>query len=75
MVDRKLMMASVASHIAETFQTDLFVIWGEDNSEKLIIHCKVMDSPDKENDGSAAIEADVFLLIFRVECGTTLFDT
>jgi DNA-directed RNA polymerase II subunit RPB1 len=60
MVDRKLTMAYVAGRIAETFQTDLFVIWSEDNSE-LIIRCRVMDSPDKEDDGSAAIEADGFL--------------
>jgi DNA-directed RNA polymerase II subunit RPB1 len=61
MVDRKLTIAYVAGRIAETFQTDLFVIWSEDNSEKLIIRCRVMGSPDKEDDGSAAIEEDVFL--------------
>jgi DNA-directed RNA polymerase II subunit RPB1 len=61
MVDRKLTMAYVAGRIAETFETDLFVIWSEDISEKLIIHCKVMDSPNKEDDGSAAIEEDGFL--------------
>jgi RNA polymerase Rpb1, domain 7 len=72
MVDRKLMMASVAGRIAETFQTDLFVILSEDKSEKLIIHCKVMDSPDKEDDGSAAIEADVFLPIFCIKCSTSI---
>jgi hypothetical protein len=61
MVDRKLTMAYIAGRIVETFQTDFFIIWSEDNSEKLIIHCKVMDSPDKEDNGSAAIEEDVFL--------------
>jgi DNA-directed RNA polymerase II subunit RPB1 len=61
MADRKLTIAYVAGRIAETFQTDLFVIWSEDNSEKLIIRCRAMGSPDKEDDGSAAIEEDVFL--------------
>jgi DNA-directed RNA polymerase II subunit RPB1 len=60
MVDRKLTMAYVASRIAETFQTDLFVIWSEDNLEKLIICYRVTGSADKEADGSAAIEENVF---------------
>ena len=58
MIDSKLTMSHVASRIAETFDKDLFVIWSEDNSEKLIIRCRVMGSPDKEDDG---VEEDVFL--------------
>jgi DNA-directed RNA polymerase II subunit RPB1 len=60
MVDHKLTMAYVAGRIAETFQTDLFVIWSEDNLEKLIIRYRVTGSADKEADGSAAIEENVF---------------
>ncbi|KAJ6573844.1 DNA-directed RNA polymerase II, subunit 1 [Mycena vulgaris] len=37
----KLTMHYVASRIAESFKTDLFVIWSEDNSDKLIIRCRV----------------------------------
>ncbi|TCD64595.1 DNA-directed RNA polymerase II subunit rpb1, partial [Steccherinum ochraceum] len=40
MMDRKLTMPYVAGRIAESFKTDLFVIWSEDNSEKLIICCR-----------------------------------
>ncbi|KAJ6577080.1 DNA-directed RNA polymerase II, subunit 1 [Mycena sp. CBHHK59/15] len=47
----KLTMHYVASRIAESFKTDLFVIWSEDNSDKLIIH----------DDGMGAIEEDIFL--------------
>ena len=37
MIDSKLTMSHIASRIAEAFNKDLFVIWSEDNSEKLII--------------------------------------
>jgi DNA-directed RNA polymerase II subunit RPB1 len=60
MVDCKLTMAYVAGRIAETFQTDLFVIWSEDNLKKLIIRYRVAGGADKEADGSAAIEENVF---------------
>jgi DNA-directed RNA polymerase II subunit RPB1 len=61
MDDRKLTMVYVASRIAETFQADLFVIWSEDNSEKLIIRCRVMGGGDKEDDDARPMEEDVFL--------------
>jgi DNA-directed RNA polymerase II subunit RPB1 len=61
MVDRKLTMPYVAGRITETFQKDLFVIWSEDNSDKLIIRCRVYGGADKDDDGSGAIEEDVFL--------------
>ncbi|KAF5376975.1 hypothetical protein D9615_007212 [Tricholomella constricta] len=61
MIDRKLTMHYVASRIAESFKTDLFVIWSEDNSEKLIIRCRVLGGADKEDDGMGAIEEDIFL--------------
>ncbi|KZW00731.1 beta and beta-prime subunits of DNA dependent RNA-polymerase [Exidia glandulosa HHB12029] len=59
MLDRKLDMSYVASRIAENFMTDLFVIWSEDNSDKLIIRCRVVGSLDKDED-SRMDEEDVF---------------
>ena len=56
MVDRKLTMPYVAGRISETFGKDLFVIWSEDNSEKLIIRCRVQGSPDKDDEGPSALE-------------------
>jgi DNA-directed RNA polymerase II subunit RPB1 len=63
MIDRKLTMAYVKGCIAESFKTDLFVIWSEDNSEKLIIRCCVLGGVDKDDeDGMDAIEEeDIFL--------------
>ncbi|KAH0590072.1 DNA-directed RNA polymerase II subunit rpb1 [Termitomyces sp. J132] len=58
MIDRKLTMQYVATRIAESFKTDLFVIWSEDNSEKLIIRCRVIGGKDDEDD---KIEEDQFL--------------
>ena len=42
MIDRKLTMAYVAGRIAEGFKQDLFGIWSEDNTEKLIVRCRVL---------------------------------
>ncbi|KIK43849.1 hypothetical protein CY34DRAFT_803352 [Suillus luteus UH-Slu-Lm8-n1] len=61
MIDRKLTMAYVAGRIAESFKTDLFVIWSEDNSEKLIIRCRVLGGGDKDEDGLGSVEEDIFL--------------
>ncbi|EEB86935.1 hypothetical protein MPER_15938, partial [Moniliophthora perniciosa FA553] len=61
MIDRKLTMNYVASRIAESFKTDLFVIWSEDNSEKLVIRCRVLGGGDKEDDGMESVEEDIFL--------------
>jgi DNA-directed RNA polymerase II subunit RPB1 len=61
MIDRKLTMHYVANRIAESFKTDLFVIWSEDNSDKLIIRCRVLGGGDKEDDGMGTIEEDIFL--------------
>ncbi|KAJ7630347.1 DNA-directed RNA polymerase II, subunit 1 [Roridomyces roridus] len=57
----KLTMHYVASRIAESFKTDLFVIWSEDNSDKLIIRCRVLGGADKDDDGMGAVEEDIFL--------------
>lgn len=61
MIDRKLTMQYVAGRIAESFKTDLFVIWSEDNSDKLIIRCRVIGGGDKDDDGMGTIEEDIFL--------------
>ena len=52
MIDRKLSMQYVAGCIAESFKTDLFVIWSEDN----FIRCQVLGSADKEDDGMGTIK-------------------
>jgi DNA-directed RNA polymerase II subunit RPB1 len=44
-------MQYVAGRIAEILKTDLFVIWNEDNSEKLVIHCRILGSPDQHRRG------------------------
>lgn len=54
-------MHYVASRIAESFKTDLFVIWSEDNSDKLVIRCRVLGSPDKDDEGYGTVEEDIFL--------------
>ncbi|KAF7371316.1 DNA-directed RNA polymerase subunit [Mycena sanguinolenta] len=57
----KLTMPYVASRIAESFKTDLFVIWSEDNSDKLVIRCRVLGGSEKADDGMGSFEEDVFL--------------
>ncbi|THH07234.1 hypothetical protein EW146_g9383 [Bondarzewia mesenterica] len=61
MIDRKLTMEYVAGRIAESFKTDLFVIWSEDNSEKLVIRCRVLGGADKDEDSIETVEEDIFL--------------
>lgn len=62
MLDRKLTMPYVAGRIAESFKQDLFVIWSEDNSEKLVIGCRILGGADKDEDGLAGVmEEDEFL--------------
>ncbi|KAF7373700.1 Beta and beta-prime subunits of DNA dependent RNA-polymerase [Mycena sanguinolenta] len=46
---------------AESFKTDLFVIWNEDNSDKFIIRCQVLGGGDKDHDGMGSIEEDISL--------------
>lgn len=45
MLDKQLTMSQVASTISESFGGDLFVIWSEDNADKLIIRCRVIRDP------------------------------
>ncbi|VDC07033.1 unnamed protein product [Peniophora sp. CBMAI 1063] len=61
MIDRKLTMEFVAGKIAENFRTDLFVIWSDDNSDNLVIRCRVLGAMDKDDDGLGTIEEDIFL--------------
>ncbi|CAI4320323.1 BCE_3a_G0007670.mRNA.1.CDS.1 [Saccharomyces cerevisiae] len=42
MNDKDLTMGQVGERIKQTFKNDLFVIWSEDNDEKLIIRCRVV---------------------------------
>ncbi|KAF6751321.1 RNA polymerase II large subunit [Ephemerocybe angulata] len=59
-LDRKLSMHYVASRIVECFKSDLFVIWSEDNSDKLVIRCRVLGSAEKDEEG-LGVEEDIFL--------------
>jgi DNA-directed RNA polymerase II subunit RPB1 len=62
MLDRKLTMSYVAGRIAESFKQDLFVIWSEDNSEKLVVRCRILGGADKDEEGLAGVmEEDEFL--------------
>lgn len=41
---------------------DLFVIWSEDNAEKLVIRCRALNEADHDKeDGEEAEEEDIFL--------------
>ncbi|KAF8201085.1 beta and beta-prime subunits of DNA dependent RNA-polymerase [Mycena galopus ATCC 62051] len=57
----KFTMHYIARRISESFKTDLFVMWNEDNSNKLIIRCRVLGGSDKDDDGLGSVEEDVFL--------------
>ncbi|KAA1106701.1 DNA-directed RNA polymerase II subunit rpb1 [Puccinia graminis f. sp. tritici] len=62
MLDKKLSMNFVASRIAEVFKSDLFIIWSEDNAEKLTIRCRAMQSSEADkDDDEGQVEEDVFL--------------
>lgn len=56
MNDKDLTMAEVGEKIKETFGDDLFVIWSEDNAEKLIIRCRVVRDPKSLEEDSEAEE-------------------
>jgi DNA-directed RNA polymerase II subunit RPB1 len=58
MIYRKLTMAYVAGRIAEMFKADQFLIWSEDNSEKLIIHCRVLGGDHRDDDSLRTLEED-----------------
>jgi DNA-directed RNA polymerase II subunit RPB1 len=68
MIDRKLTMPYVAGRIAGSFKTDIFVIWSEDNSEKLVIRCHVLGGADKDEDGMGTAEEDVSCVNWVIQC-------
>lgn len=57
MIDRKLTMAYIAGRISKCFKNDTFVIWSENNVEKLIVRCRVLSTRDKED--VSEVEEDV----------------
>ena len=62
MLDKKLEMSFVANAIAAVFKQDIFVIWSEDNAEKLIIRCRALnEAGEKEDGGEEDDEEDIFL--------------
>ncbi|KDR65514.1 hypothetical protein GALMADRAFT_1364541, partial [Galerina marginata CBS 339.88] len=64
----KLIVHYVVGRIAESFKTDSFLIWSEDNSKKLVVCCCVLGSPDKEDDGMGSIEEDIFFQPLKTRC-------
>ncbi|KAI0262766.1 hypothetical protein BC834DRAFT_828542 [Gloeopeniophorella convolvens] len=60
-VDCKLSVEFVANQIKENFKSDLFVIWSEDNIDKLIIRYRVLGGADIDEDGIGTIEEGIFL--------------
>jgi DNA-directed RNA polymerase II subunit RPB1 len=50
-----------AGCIAESFQTNLFVIWSEDNTKKLIICCCMLGGSGNKDEESGTIKEDIFL--------------
>ncbi|KIY65400.1 DNA-directed RNA polymerase II, subunit 1 [Cylindrobasidium torrendii FP15055 ss-10] len=61
-MDRKLEMQYIANRISDSFKTDIFAIWSEDNSDKLVIRCRVLGGgKGSEEDGVAEVEEDIFL--------------
>jgi DNA-directed RNA polymerase II subunit RPB1 len=61
MIDRKLTMEFVTNRIKENFKSGVFVIWSEDNSEKLILRCRILGGAENEGeDGIGAIEEGMF---------------
>jgi len=60
MLDKQLSMAEVAEMINKSFDGDLFVMWSEDNAEKLVIRCRVVRDP-KSMDEEQAQEEDTMV--------------
>ena len=60
MTDKDLTMGQVGEKIKETFKNDLFVIWSEDNADRLIIRCRVIRDP-KTLDADVEAEEDHML--------------
>jgi DNA-directed RNA polymerase II subunit RPB1 len=64
MIDKRLNITEVVQKISEEFRNDLHVIGSDENSEKLIIRCRVMmdENEDKDmDDEDGRSEEDTFL--------------
>ncbi|CAG8470140.1 13405_t:CDS:2 [Ambispora gerdemannii] len=66
MLDKKLPMDMVGNKIQDHFRRDIHAIWNDDNNEKKIIRCRILNEMSKENvdeDGGthSTTEEDVFL--------------
>ncbi|KAG2223050.1 hypothetical protein INT45_008251 [Circinella minor] len=63
MIDKRLNITEVVQKISEEFRNDLHVMGSDENSEKLIIRCRVMkDDEDKDmDDEDGRAEEDTFL--------------
>ncbi|KAJ1950344.1 DNA-directed RNA polymerase II core subunit rpo21, partial [Linderina macrospora] len=64
MLDKKLTMTEVTNKLTEVFNRDLLCICNDDNSEKLVVRCRIinaegMNKDDDLEDGQ--MEEDVFL--------------
>ncbi|KAI8344064.1 hypothetical protein BC941DRAFT_407662, partial [Chlamydoabsidia padenii] len=64
MIDKRLNITEVVQKISDEFKNDLHVIGSDENSEKLIIRCRVMsdENEDKDmDDEDTKTEEDTFL--------------
>ncbi|KAG0244439.1 DNA-directed RNA polymerase II subunit rpb1 [Actinomortierella wolfii] len=61
MLDKKLNMTDVANKISEDFQRDLMCIHSDDNAEKLIIRCRIINEEQQDKELDVQEEEDVFL--------------
>lgn len=66
LLDKQLSMAEVASRVMDEFDRDLQVLANDDNSEHLVLRCRIVnDESDKMSENLAndedSIEEDVFL--------------
>ncbi|ANZ74287.1 BA75_00604T0 [Komagataella pastoris] len=64
MLDKQLTMNQVADKISEVFSDDLFVMWSEDNADKLIIRCRVIRDPKAMDE---ELEAEEDQMLKRIE--------
>ncbi|KAJ1965570.1 DNA-directed RNA polymerase II core subunit rpo21 [Dipsacomyces acuminosporus] len=64
MLDKKLSMTEVTSRLSEAFGSDLLCICNDDNSEKLVVRCRIVNSEGMNKDEDledGQMEEDVFL--------------
>ncbi|ORZ21914.1 hypothetical protein BCR41DRAFT_303222, partial [Lobosporangium transversale] len=61
MLDKKLTMADVSNKISEDFQRDLMCICSDDNAERLIIRCRIINEEAADKQPDVQDEEDVFL--------------